>query len=91
MIKFVGGPHDGEERDIHKNTEEWRFEDGSIRYHRSRLENGEEVFLFDPHHQRRIEQAKVRAVGESLDQRMEEMMRDVPPPPRASDERRRRR
>lgn len=91
MVKFLGGPHDGEQRDIHKNTEEWMFEDGNVRYYRSRLENGDEVFLFDPHHQRNVKQAKAREAGEAFDQRMQELLRDTPSPTGSDNKRRKRR
>ena len=61
------------------------------RYFRTVAENGEEVFLFDRHRQRQQEQTKVRAAGESLDERMEALMRDAPPAARPNQERRRRR
>ena len=91
MTRFVGGPHDGEEHDIHKNTEELTFDDGATLYRRRELETGEQVFWFDSGHQRRIEQAKIRVAGESLDQRMDELTRDTRPAPAAPKDRRRRR
>jgi hypothetical protein len=91
MIRFVGGPEDGQARDIHKNTEELTLDQGQVRYVRKLLDTGEEVFMFDATHQRRLEQERSRSMGQALDQRFEELTRDAPKPPRSNQDRRRRR
>lgn len=83
LIRFVGGPHDGEERDIHKNTEELLLEQGTMRYRRITSDDGKEAFVFDKDHQRRLEQDRARAAGQDLDERMAQLTRDEPRQPRS--------
>jgi len=89
MIGFVGGPYDGQDRDIHKNTDELTFEQGAVLYRRRTLEDGREVFLFDKNQQRRVEQERLRAAGADFDARMEQLTHDEPRQQRPQDRKRR--
>ncbi len=85
MIRFEGGPLDGQERDIHRNTEELIA--SGARYVRRKVD-GNEVFKFDADYQRRQEDDARRAAGQAFDQRMQEFVPDTPRAPRRSSHRR---
>ncbi len=85
MTRFVGGPLDGEERDIHRNTEELVV--SGARYVRRKVDTNE-VFLFDADYQRRQEDEARRAAGQALDARMQEFVPDTPRAPRRASHRR---
>jgi hypothetical protein len=85
LTRFVGGPLDGQERDIHRNTEQLVAE--GARYVR-RKTDADDVFVFDADHQRRQEDEVRRAEGQSLDERMQQFVPDTPRAPRRASRRR---